>query len=147
MRLPLFAKDSIKEALMSVLPVPDVETSKRLGQAAMAAMYSLAAVAPSGGVLESNFRAASVNELQSLPGTVVEIFCRCDRELALARYRARSSTRHPGHFDSLRTDDELWNTEVTSPVCGGWPYLEVDTSHPVDVSELIVRLRYVVGTT
>jgi len=32
--LPLIAKDTIKDALMSVLPVPDVETSRQVGQGA-----------------------------------------------------------------------------------------------------------------
>ena len=36
--LPLVAKDTIKNALMSVLPVPDVDTSRQLGRAAVAAM-------------------------------------------------------------------------------------------------------------
>jgi predicted kinase len=30
--LPLVAKDTVKDALMSVLPVPDVEASRRLGR-------------------------------------------------------------------------------------------------------------------
>ena len=43
MRLPLFAKDTIKEVLMTVLPVPDVETSKKMGRAAIEIMFALAA--------------------------------------------------------------------------------------------------------
>ena len=36
--LPLVAKDTIKEALMSVLPVPDIETSRAVGRASVAAL-------------------------------------------------------------------------------------------------------------
>ena len=53
--LPLIAKDAIKDALMSVLAVPDVETSRQLGTAAVAAMLSVAAQSPTGAVIESNF--------------------------------------------------------------------------------------------
>ena len=40
--------------------------------------------------------------------------------IVVARYRERSEHRHPDHFDIQRTDDELWNDEVTAPVAGGW---------------------------
>lgn len=48
--LPLIAKDTIKDALMSVLPVPDVETSRQLGRGAVAAMLAGAAESPIGAV-------------------------------------------------------------------------------------------------
>lgn len=51
MRLPLFAKDLIKETLMSVLAVPDVDTSRMIGRAAVEVMYAVAAAASSGAVL------------------------------------------------------------------------------------------------
>lgn len=144
MRLPLFAKDAIKEILMSVFPVLDVESSKKAGQAAIAVMYDLAKSASGGAVLESNFhRILALSDLRNLPGEVVEVFCRCDREVALARYRTRSEVRHPGHFDSNRTDEELWLDEVANPICGGWPMIEVDTSSPVDIPELELTLRHV----
>jgi predicted kinase len=148
MRLPLFAKDAIKEVLMSTFPVSDVDTSKKMGQAAMAILYSLAAAAPGGAVLESNFhRTLSLSDLQRLPGAVVEVFCRCDREVALARYRARSEVRHPGHFDSYRTDEELWSDEVTTPIGGRWPVIEVDTNHPIDVAKLVLAINRAAETT
>lgn len=92
--LPLIAND----ALMSVLAVPDVEASRQLGQAAIRAMLALAAASPIGAVLESNFnRLRAGDELRALPGEVLEVFCRCDREVAARRYRARAGTRHAGH--------------------------------------------------
>jgi predicted kinase len=135
--LPLVAKDTIKDALMSVLPVPDVEASRQLGRAAVAAMLAVAAQSPSGAVIESNFhRSAAVADLRRLPGPVVEVFCRVDREVARRRYLTRAGSRHAGHFDSARTAEELWNDEVSRPVAGGWPLLEVDTTEPVDVADV-----------
>ena len=55
LRLPLVAKDVIKEALMDTLPVPDVAASRQLGRAAVQAMLAVSAASPVGAVLESNF--------------------------------------------------------------------------------------------
>ena len=99
MRLPLIEKDLIKETLMSLLTVPDVEMSKKVGQAAVEVMYAVASTSPEGAVLEASFhRSAPRSGIQALPGHIVEVFCRCDREVALARYRDRSEQRHPGQF-------------------------------------------------
>ena len=146
MGLPLIAKDSIKETLMSVLKVPDVDTSKMIGRASVEVMFTVAAAASGGAVLESNFyRSVSRLNIEALPGLVVEVFCRCDRELALSRYRERSEHRHPEHFDDRRTDDELWNDEVTAPVGGPWAVLEVKTDRPVDISTVIKDIEMQVG--
>src|SRR5436305_1540351 len=110
LKLPLLAKDTIKDALMSKLAVPDVDASRRLGRAAVAAMLAVAAESPVGAVIESNFyRTVAVNDLRDLPGTVIEVFCRCSVEEAERRYKARAGTRHAGHFDHVRTRAELWN--------------------------------------
>ena len=111
---------------MSVLAVPDVETSRVVGRGAVAAMLAVAADSPIGAVIESNFyRSVAADGLGRLPGAVVEVFCRCDQAIARARYRARAGSRQAGHFDTVRTDDELWNDEVARPVAGGWPVLEI----------------------
>ncbi len=147
MRLPLIAKDLIKEALMSRLTIPDVEMSKKVGQAALEVMYAVAATSPEGAVLEANFhRSASRPGIQALPGQIIEVFCSCDRQVALARYRNRSDQRHPGHFDEHRSDEELWNDEVTTPVAGAWAVLEVDTNLPKDASVVVADIRRLVGT-
>lgn len=127
---------------MSELAVPDIEVSQQLGRAAVAAMLAVGAESPVGAVIESNFyRSVAVERLGRLPGTVVEVFCRCDRAVANDRYRARARTRHPGHFDSVRTAEDLGNDDVTEPVSGGWPVLEVDTNHPVDVTDVVAFIR------
>jgi predicted kinase len=142
LQLPLVAKDTIKDALMSVLPVPDVETSRQIGRAAVQAMFAVAAASPPGAVVESNFhRTAAREALGRLPGTIVEVFCRCDVEVAAERYAARAGSRHAGHFDTVRNPAELWHDEVTEPVAGGWPLLEVDTNVPVDVANVLAFVR------
>lgn len=135
--LPLLAKDTIKDALMSVLSIADVAASRQIGRGAVAAMLAVAAESLVGAVIESNlYRSVAIEALGSLPGAVVEIFCRCEQTVADERYRARAGTRHAGHFDAVRTTAELWNDEVAEPVAGGWPVLEVDTNRPVDVNEV-----------
>jgi predicted kinase len=139
--LPLIAKDTIKEALMTVLDVPDVDRSRELGRAAVAVLYGVAAEAGHG-VLESAWhRNHAVHDLAALPGAMVEVFCRCDRDLAQARYASRSGTRAAGHFDGDRLPAELWNEDVGEPVAGDWPVIEVDTNAPVDVDGLIARIE------
>ena len=141
LHLPLLAKDTIKDALMEVIPPTDVEHSRQLGRAAVRVMLALAAASPLGAVLESNFyRSRAAGDLARLPGRVVEVFCRCDHDIATARYRQRAGTRAVGHFDHLRTDDELWNPEVAAPVAGGWPVVELDTNTTVDLSSAIAAI-------
>lgn len=142
LNLPLIAKDTIKDALMSVLPVPDVETSRHLGRAAVQAMLAVAACSWPGAVIESNFyRSVARDDLRRLPGAIIEVFCRCDAAIAAERYRTRAGTRHAGHFDFVRTVQELWNDEVTEPVAGGWPLLEVNTNEAVDVASVLEFIR------
>ena len=140
--LPLIAKDTIKDALMSVLDVNDVECSRRVGRASVAAMLAVAAQSPMGAVIESNFyRSIAAAQLEQLPGDVIELFCRCTAVVAWERYQRRAGTRHAGHFDRDRTRSELWNDDVAEPVAGPWPLLEVDTNAPVDVAAVVQFVR------
>ena len=113
---PLIAKDAIKEALMDVLGYPaTVEQSRTLGRAAVMAMLNVATESPAGAVLDSTFFPYAFPQLRSLPGPLVEVHCSCPRELAVARYSARSPTRHAGHLDADRQPDELWNRTEHAP--------------------------------
>jgi predicted kinase len=144
--LPLIAKDTIKEALMTVLPVPDMQTSRLIGTASVAAMLAVASQT-SGAVLESVWhRSRSLPDLGRLPGHLVEVFCRCSPEIAGQRYQLRAGTRAAGHFDADRTIAELWNDDVAQPVAGGWPVIEIDTSGPVEAGPLAIRIRQAAGT-
>jgi predicted kinase len=144
--LPLIAKDTIKQALMTVLPVPDVPASRTIGRASVVALLAVAVEAP-GAVLESVWhRSYAVAGLGDLPGGLVEVFCRCDPAIAAERYARRAATRAEGHFDAERTIEELWNDDVAQPVAGGWPVIEVDTTTRVDITSLIARIRAAAAT-
>jgi predicted kinase len=139
--LPVIAKDTIKSALLGVLPPADLEVSRQFGGAAVAALLAVAADNPEGAVLDSVWhRTRALPELSALPGRVVEVFCRCDREVVRRRYRERAAGR-ASFFDDQRRDEELWNDEVARPVAGDWPVVEVDTSAAVDVRALAARVR------
>ena len=144
--LPLIAKDTVKEALMDALGAPDVRASKQLGAAAIEVMLAVAAASPVGAVLDCNFRRSiAVGELRQLPGTVVEVFCRLDEDQAWDRFEGRAGRRHPGHFDEERSREEPWGDEVTEPVAGGWPVLEVDTSGDIDLDAVLTFVRRAAG--
>jgi hypothetical protein len=141
LELPLIAKDAIKEALMDVLGYPaTVEQSRTLGRAAVMAMLNVATESPAGAVLDSTFFPYAFPQLRSLPGPLVEVHCSCPREVAVARYRARSPTRHAGHLDADRQPDELWNAQNTRPT-GIAPSIVVDTTAPVDVATVVRRVK------
>jgi adenylate kinase family enzyme len=141
--LPLIAKDVIKEMLMDTLGVPaTVEESRTLGRAAVEVMLTVAQTSR-GAVLDSTFYSYTVPSLQTLPGSIIEIRCRCPRALALSRYRARSAGRHRGHLDAERTDDELWDEQLLRPL-GLGPLIEVDTTGEVDIDSLQRQLRQLV---
>jgi predicted kinase len=136
--LPVLAKDEIKEALMDALGRPQtVADSQRLGKAAVLAMLRVARHCP-GAVLESTWFGYALPIARSLPGKLVEVHCIVPLELAKARYRARASTRHAGHLDAARSDEELWG-EPPSPL-GLAPVVEVDTSARVDIAQLAVAV-------
>ena len=141
LQLPLIAKDVIKDAFLDVLPEPDLETSRLIGRASVAVLLAVAR-SSGGAVLESVWhRSRAVADLRALPGPVVEVFCRCDRPTLEARYRARSPARPAGHFDAVRTEDELWGPETSEPVAGGWPVLEIDTAQSIDLDVVATWVR------
>jgi predicted kinase len=104
-RLPLLAKDFIKEPLLDVLGAADAAASRKLSDASFAAMFRIAAEWVRGGhsfILEGNFRpgeheAPLRDALASVQ--VAQILCRVPEEERLARLAARENdpTRHAGH--------------------------------------------------
>ncbi|MGH3009363.1 MAG: AAA family ATPase [Gaiellaceae bacterium] len=103
LRLPLIAKDTIKEALFDGLGAGDLEWSRRLGEATYLAMLALVEESVVGGgslVLERNFVRGSefAARLAALPARFVQVHCSAPLELLLERYRSRE--RHPGHVDN-----------------------------------------------
>ena len=147
--LPLVAKDTIKEALMDVLPSDTVEASETLGRAAFAVLYSVAGSlldAHVGAILEAAFhREQAERELAPLveraDAAIVHISA--PRQLIAQRYRERADagSRHPGHHDRERVEElaEQLERGVYEPPELGIPVLRVDTSenrYRPDVDEI-----------
>jgi predicted kinase len=107
LRLPLIAKDAIKEALFDGLGAGDLAWSQRLGEATYLAMLALAEDTVAAGaslVLEANFVSGGefATRLAALPARFVQVHCSAPLEVLVERYRSRE--RHPGHVDSERID-------------------------------------------
>lgn len=138
MGVPCLAKDAIKEALMDALgEADDIEQSRELGRAAVFAVLR-AAQGCQAAVIDSTWYPYSEPLARGLPGPVVEVRCRVPLEVVRERYRNR--IRDERHLDRLRTEAELWGSEV--PPLGVGPLVEVDTSGPVDVSSLADTIRF-----
>jgi predicted kinase len=97
--LPLISKDAIKESLFDAVGYGGWEWSKTLSRAADSAMVRIAQDLD-GAVLDNFWYAETVDELLApLPRSIVEVFCRCEPDVAHERFRRR--VRHPGHADHL----------------------------------------------
>ena len=137
---PLFAKDTIKAALTTVLPVADADDARRLGQAAMAVLLAVAAEVTGGAVLEAVWRWDQGRDtVSSLPGAVVEVFCRCDRPTLEARYAARR--RPAGYVAEHQDPAQLWSPETFEPLADGWPVIQVDTAGHINPVALADKVR------
>jgi predicted kinase len=137
LRLPLIAKDTIKEALGDATPVVTVEESRRLGQACFAVMYALTSEQLKvgvGAVLETPLlRGVSEPGLGRLMAgsQAAIVHCHADPATLLARYEARATSgeRHPVHVDAARlAEAELWPLSRYDPLDLPGPVLMVDTS-------------------
>lgn len=138
--LPLLSKDTIKEALFDELGLGDRLWSRRLGRASVTALYRLAADCPSAVIDSVFYRDVSVDDLRSLGKPLIEIHCECSVELAIARFQQRADTeRHPGHLDNRQPLDKLEQLvrEASAPLDLGGSLLVVDTTHPVDIDEVV----------
>jgi predicted kinase len=106
LRVPLLAKDAIKEPLLDCLGAADAAQSRRLSDASFAVLFALARdVVACGGdaVLEGNFRPGEHEAaLRSSSVRIAQILCVLDEPQRLARLTARATdvTRHAGHRDA-----------------------------------------------
>jgi predicted kinase len=107
LRLPLVAKDSIKERLYEEIGTGDREWSRRLGRATFALIFHWAAEELRAGrsaIVEANFTADAVPALAALPPhRTLQLFCTAPRPVVIERYAAR--TRHHGHLDNVVLDE------------------------------------------
>lgn len=140
----LLAKDTIKEALHDALggPEPDLAWSRRLSDASMELLWTLAAGAPAV-VIEANFRPYSEYQRGRLAGLAglgraVEVHCRCPAEVAAARYNARARRSHPAH--AIPAMEVAAMAEYDRPV-GIGSLVTVDTTRGVDIPALAATIR------
>jgi predicted kinase len=147
LRFALFAKDHIKEMLHDTLgEEPDLAWSRRLGGAAMELLWALAGCAPTA-VLEANFwpddprHRAYALALGTMP---VEVHCVCPVEECQRRYAERAPSRHAVHVDRDPARSALASLasfeQSARPLALG-PVVEADTTRPVDIGALAVRVR------
>lgn len=143
LRLPLIAKDTIKEALFDGLGAGDLAWSQRLGEATYLAMLGLAVESVAAGaslVLEANFSRGGESRLAALPARFVQVHCSAPLEVLVERYRSRE--RHPGHVDSERIDAlrEAVETGRHDPLGLPGETIRIDTTQPVDLDALAERV-------
>jgi predicted kinase len=146
LRLPLIAKDTIKEALFDGLGTGDLAWSQRLGEATYLAMTRLVEESVTAGaslVAEANFVRGSDFEarLAALPARFVQVHCDAPLEVLLARYGSRE--RHPGHVDRERI--EALRVAVESrrhnPLDLPGETIRLDTSREVGGEAVVRRIR------
>jgi predicted kinase len=153
LRLPLVAKDDIKESLFDALGWSDLEWSRKLGRATWDAMFVLMERFLSAGasaIFESNFYPQWHRERLTLlhdkaPFTLFEVYCIAD-PATLAR-RNNERNRHPGHHWSSGITPQLAATWATAnaPLDLGPHLLRLDTSDPesLDLDGIIRRIEEV----
>ncbi len=145
LRVPLIAKDTIKEALFDGLGAGDLAWSQRLGAGTYLAMLALLEDAVAAGasvVAEANFVCGSEIEarLAALPARFVQVHCSAPLDLLLERYGGRE--RHAGHVDSERIGAlrEAVETGRHDPLDLPGETIRIDTSEPVDLAQLAGRV-------
>jgi predicted kinase len=138
LQLPLLSKDHINETLVGALggPTDDLSYSRRLGNAAMLLLWTLAERCPHV-MLEANFRPHSDVErarILALHADLIEVYCQCPPDETRRRFAARARQQpHAAHpLESLPS--ELL-AEYDGPV-GLGPVIAVDTTRPVDIEAL-----------
>ena len=111
-RLPLLAKDVIKETLLEASGSVDAVSSRRLSDASFNMLFAelrQLAAADIDVVLEGNFRAGQHEAaLRALPpARIAQILCRVEETERLRRIGARAEdpARHPGHGDAHAARD------------------------------------------
>jgi hypothetical protein len=139
--LPLFAKDTIKEALGDALDLGGPAWTAPLSRASWVAMWELAANEPA--VVEGNFSSPSIAPIRAIDANPIEVFCRCDLATCRDRFVARfDAGRHPVH---VPTAPPLEYFAPFDEPLGIGPVIEVHTDRPVDLDGLVDQVRAHLG--
>lgn len=139
-RLPLIAKDDIKESLFDSLGWRDREWSKKLGSATFDLLFYFAEMqlaAKRSFVIEANFAAEfhtkKFRALQAKCNFIpLQIVCHANPETLAQRFRTRweSGVRHRGHVDNEIDAQELDTIlkRTIKPLDIGGEVIEIDTT-------------------
>lgn len=145
LRLPLIAKDEIKESLYESLGADDAASSGRLGVAAYALIFAFARTMLESGVsviVEANFFRGQEDEFGALPAhRSLQLHCEAPLPILLDRYASRS--RHPGHHDAEKLNElpARFESGVHSPLRLDGELIRLDTTRPVELAALAERIR------
>ena len=145
LRLPLIAKDDIKESLYDSLGAEDVGSSAAIGGAAYALIFVLARTMLSRGVsviVEANFFRDQVSKFVALPKhRLIQIHCAAPLPVLLDRYANRS--RHAGHHDAekIRELPVRYESGTHDPLDLAGDLIELDTTMSLDLDALAEQTR------
>ena len=145
LRLPLIAKDEIKESLYESLGAEDVAASGRLGAAAYALIFALSRTTLASGasvIAEANFFRDQAAEFAALPEhRTLQLHCDAPLATLLERYSDRS--RHAGHHDAekLKELPARHASGVHAPLALGGEHIRLDTTESLDLDTLAERVR------
>jgi predicted kinase len=145
LRLPLIAKDDIKESLYESLGAGDMAASARLGVAAYGLIFALARTVLASGVshiAEANFFRDQAPVFASLPEhRVVQVHCEAPLATLLERYAKRS--RHAGHHDAEKIKElpARFHNGVHGPLALPGDLIRLDTTKAVELDAVAERIR------
>ncbi|MBX2997253.1 MAG: AAA family ATPase [Caldilineaceae bacterium] len=155
LRLPLIARDDVKETLFNTLGWSTVEWSQKLGHASFELMYLMIEKLLSVGVshmIDCNFDPEYATERwldfsYRYPFEPFQIICRTQDAVLLQRYAARikSGERHPGHIDRLRMGEldpaEIARRYVPMPIGGQSTLLDTTDFTDAHYDALLAQIR------
>ena len=146
LRLPLVAKDALKETLASQLGTQGRDDSYELGVAVFHLMASVVHELLAHDVsliCEGNFVAESVVFRDLPPTRIAQVHVSAPLEVLRARLLDRDPHRHPVHYDREAADEivALAAEGTWEPLPLAGELIRVDGTRPFDVDELISRIR------
>lgn len=146
LRLPLFAKDVIKETLFDWIGVGDRDWSRRLGAASAETIWSLLADCGSDAVVEGWFSPPSAEPVRAGldragASDVLEIWCDVPFDTAFRRFAERAPDRHPGHVEHEVVAGYRARWANADRPLGLGPVLPVPTDAPVDLPAVVAWIN------
>jgi len=143
LRLPLIAKDDIKETLFEALGWPsDLGSSRNLGAGVWDVLFKIldrAVEADASIVLESNFHSDHRARFAEIDAVVVEVHCFAPP--ATLERRIRERERHPAHVDAELAFDGRELLEAHQPVVDRVIHVDTEEHDAIDVDDIVRRIR------